>query len=279
MAKIKITESELKQVISECVKAELLEAGGGGVAYGAGWSNLSPEEKKAAIERYSAWRSFDGSPISPERAEKIYNRKRDRKLRKAEKYNWDANKQIRRGLSVSQDFAAKQQQNMEAAQTATNNLANALSTANQELNNIVSSLNESKGLQENGVEQPSGTYYKKTTTGADGSTATTTGRSFTPDQITALTSQLNTNINNLKAKTEAMKAALDKANGTVKQLTKDKQTLTDQNKNLTAQAQAWQKKAQSPQIPATQPKPPTGQAIAQAPQGGLAPLKPNTARA
>ena len=86
MAKIQITESELKQIIRESVEGVLNERQ---VLYGADWEDLSDDEKENALKKYKFndlfHSGFGGNKNHDEqmaKAAQIYNRKLNRKRNK-----------------------------------------------------------------------------------------------------------------------------------------------------------------------------------------------------
>ena len=266
MAKIKITESELKELIRESVENVINEGN-----FGMNWNQLSEPEKQKFTNRYYNWNvgnflknGFNKQAIDPADVERRYQEIQTRKQK-----NGNAKFSQAQGQRLQQQVAAL----TKSAQMADISFGN----IEKSLDDLIATTQpKQKPLKE--AESAQSVYTDTSTTDAQGNTNTT--RTYNDnynfkqrgDNIAAKVQTLKTNV-------ETMKAALDKANASMGQLTKANQTLTAQNKNLTAQAQAWQKRAQTPQVPTTQSKLPTGQAVAQAPQGGLAPLKPNTAQA
>ena len=87
MAKIMVTENELKQIISESVKEVMNEnIFKSKVNYGKNWEDLTPIEKNKIMTDMG----FDvNSPNAQELAKNTYNKKRDRKINKG-KAIWTA---------------------------------------------------------------------------------------------------------------------------------------------------------------------------------------------
>lgn len=110
MAKIRVTENELKNIISESVKQVMKE--GNFSSYGKNWEDLDPSEKERLMKRYRKWNigyqdnaigndlgnPFGYSVSDEEKAKEIYNKKRNKKINRgkavwtADQYNQQTQK-------------------------------------------------------------------------------------------------------------------------------------------------------------------------------------------
>ena len=266
MAKIRITESELKQLIRESVE-NVLKEGSGGISYSTGWDNLTPDEQQHAIDRYSAWRTFGGN-ISPEKAKEIYNRKRERKIDKANKNNWSSQKRMRRGLGVTQQYGEKLEKQANDAQAAMNNVSRVLANLNQKIlnaNNTIQNIAEGKKINkswlfEDNAQPETGSYTVRTTINPDGSSASTTGRTFNQEQINTLTNQVNTNVEQLLAKIDTLKKnydALHNAIGSKGNINTALKTISTWKSNSVKLANLQKQQAANTGTPGTQNTQPT----------------------
>lgn len=157
MAKIRITENELKEIIRESVEYALNE--NSRYNYGMPWEKLTEPEKQAFVQHY-AKSPFHrnaysgGDPL--EQAKQVYNRKRARKGGKDK-------------LSYSADQFNRTVEPLRAKAESANKALLALQNIENELNQIAEG--KSKNM-ENILEDSTYTYTSTATTDAQGNTQT-----------------------------------------------------------------------------------------------------------
>lgn len=213
MAKIKITENELKQIIRESVEGVLDE-----VNYAMDWNKLSDADKKAAAEKYNGgWHkqtitgytypdgttgvsqtkiSADGKYVTGKpmydmaQAQKIYNRKRDRKAK-----NGNLNYSVDQYNALAGQIANKDAE-IKEKDTQIANLNNALSQIGNALREGVSRINE--------AGETFGAASRATSTIQDA------GKNYDPNAVPGLQNIL-TAIGNLKQQVSGLTTQLAQA--------------------------------------------------------------------
>jgi regulator of replication initiation timing len=256
MGKIKITESELKQVIHESVSEVLNER----VNYGSEWETLSEPEKKAAAEKYYKNSIFHPSMGSvtytyPDGTTGTsaykYDQATGQQLRGTANYNMDAAKDIynrKRGrkqrngnLTYSADQFNQAQKNSEgqintlkAQLSQAQNLNNGYKSAISQISSAISQTSKAIGGQiAEAVGVPAS--FDSSFVGAPTANTPTTDQQAAMAVKSAVPNldQILKSINDMKTK--------------VTQLTKANQQLTSVNKNLTSQNQNLAKRIQNGQ--------------------------------
>lgn len=248
MAKIKVTENELKQIIRESVEGVLNE-----VNYAMDWDKLSSADKENIAKSYdnlggnAIFRNMvtgytypdgttgtsqskqmaDGTLVQGtpsydmKRAQKIYNRKRDRKDR-----NGNLNYSVDQYSALAGQIASKDAE-IKQKDTQIANLNNALSQIGNALREGVTRINEAS---ETGVPRPAS---RATSTIQDA------GKNYDPNAVPGLENIL-TAIGNLKQQVSTLQTQLTQARGA--------------NQKLIAQQKAAAKPASPTNTPVQQPR-------------------------
>lgn len=240
MAKIQITESELKQIIRESVEGVLQER----VNYGMEWNNLSPEEQQAAAQKYSGGlhgviqgykypdgttgttpaqyaTQAQGTPIyDMNKVQKIYNRKRTRKEKNG-------------NLTYSSDQY--------------NNVQGQLNAKNAEISKLNGTVSGYKAAIDTLSKAIMGQVAEAAAPAIDSSLPGNTAKApANPGQAAAISAKsVVPNLDQLLSTINKLRASASRVPGLqnqLKQLTTQNQTLAQQNQSLTQRVQNNQNK-------------------------------------